>query len=80
MCQPTESISFLKSQVEVALKDRDDETDASSMRIVDPSGKVLADDDTLQSLANEAELHVVFAIADGEWEPVDLVDLDSSDS
>lgn len=80
MCQPTQSISYLKRQVEVALKDRDDETDASSMRILDPSGNVLDDDDTLQSLTNEAELHLVFAIADDEYESVALVDLDSGES
>ena len=40
----------------------------------------MEDDDTLEGIANESEFHVVFSIADDEWEPVDLVDLDCMES
>ena len=43
----TQTVAFLKSQVEIALKDRDDETTTDQMRIVHPTGKVMNDDDSL---------------------------------
>ena len=76
----TQTVAFLKSQVEIALKDRDDETATDQMRIVHPTGKVMNDDDSLGALENDSELHLVFAITDDEWEPVDIFDMDSSES
>lgn len=80
LCQPTQNVAFLKTQVEIALKDRDEETTSDCMRLLDPTGTVMEDDDTLEGIANESEFHVVFSIADDEWEPVDLVDLDCMES
>lgn len=54
------------------------------MRLIIPKDNtILADDDKLQKhedhIKNEAELHVVFQIADGEWEDVAIAETQAGD-
>mmetsp|Transcript_27612 Transcript_27612/g.40602 ORF Transcript_27612/g.40602 Transcript_27612/m.40602 type:complete len:97 (+) Transcript_27612:134-424(+) len=67
---------YLKEQVALALGE---ETKPEEMMVKQPDGTVLNDDDALDHLQNEQVLHLVFQIADDEWEPVDLVEMDTSD-
>mmetsp|Transcript_63816 Transcript_63816/g.176385 ORF Transcript_63816/g.176385 Transcript_63816/m.176385 type:complete len:101 (+) Transcript_63816:96-398(+) len=80
MCQPEDTVGFVKEQVALANK----EYKADQMRLIIPNDNtILADDDKLQKhedhIKNEAELHVVFQTADGEWEDVAIAETQAGD-
>jgi hypothetical protein len=88
--QPSQdTVGFLKQEVAKALEGRQDEeqessaiaVEASDVRIIQPTDGTVLDDDnaTMEGLKieNEAILNVVFKIADNEWEPVDLVEMET---
>jgi hypothetical protein len=76
MCVPSQTALYLKHQVAQCLHEQHYENapeSASQLLIVTCEGKVLDNDDSLEFLTNEQELHVCFPISDKEWEPVDIV-------
>eukprot|EP00540_Astrosyne_radiata_P002790 CAMPEP_0116852384 /NCGR_PEP_ID=MMETSP0418-20121206/17262_1 /TAXON_ID=1158023 /ORGANISM="Astrosyne radiata, Strain 13vi08-1A" /LENGTH=100 /DNA_ID=CAMNT_0004484539 /DNA_START=129 /DNA_END=431 /DNA_ORIENTATION=- len=79
LCHASQTAIHIKQEIALALQghDEDPPSDPSEMKLTDPTGKELEDEDSLQSLSNEAELHVVFPIADDEWEPVEIVEYEA---
>jgi hypothetical protein len=74
MCNPDDTVGFLKQQVALAAKD---EWKPEQMRMILPKGNtVLKDSDTLKQhedeIKSESELYVVFQISQGEWESVNI--------
>jgi hypothetical protein len=76
MCVPSQTALYLKHQVAQCLHEHHLENapeSPSQLQILTAEGTVLEDDDSLENLTNEQELHVCFPISDNEWEPVDIV-------
>lgn len=75
MCDPSDSIKYLKDQVSLATKN---ELQSDHMRLILPKDSmVLNDDDTLETqedIQNESELYLVLQVADNEWEPVEVAE------
>jgi hypothetical protein len=76
LCKPEDTVQYLKEQVSIASKRQ---YNADQMRMILPKGNtVLNDDDKIEKhedqLKTESELYVVFQIADGEWEQVNIED------
>lgn len=73
MCQPDDTVGYLKQQVALANKK---EWKAEQMRVILPKGNtVLEDSDKLEEheeIKNETELYVVFQISEQEWESVNI--------
>ena len=81
MCQPEDTVGYLKKHISLALKN---EWKPDQMRLIIPKeNKVLDnDDDKLKQyedlgIKNEAELYVVFQISENVWETV-TVQVDES--
>jgi len=75
MCEPFQTTLHIKKEVATCL---DNTANAASLQIQTKDGVVMNDDDLLDSLKNEEELYVCLPIADGEWEPVDVVSLETA--
>ena len=73
-CNPDDTFGYLKEQVALA---NNGEYEAKQMRMILPKDStILNDDDKISSreeIKSESELYVVFAISDGEFEPVQVV-------
>lgn len=59
-----------------------DDATASSMRLLLPNATVLEDEEVLSvhELKTDAVLHLVLAVSDTEWEPVDIISTDLADA
>jgi len=78
LCNNSDSVQTVKEQLAMAAKqhlDNDAVVDANDMRLL-YNGSVLQDDETLQDFKDDSVLHVVFKVADNEYEPVDIVSTD----
>lgn len=84
MCQPTDTVGYLKEQVALANK----EVQADQLRLIlpttatSPTPTILQDDSATLSkysdtIVNESELHVVFQISETEWEAVNIQDVEN---
>ena len=76
ICGQDDTVAYLKEQVSIATRG---EQSADQMRMILPKdGMVLGDDQKLSKfdgkIKNETELHVVFQIANGEWEQASIED------
>ena len=80
VCEPDDTVGFVKAQVALANK----EVKPDQMRLILPKDNVILDDDDKlnkyeDQIKNETELHVVFQIADGEWESVAIAETQARD-
>jgi len=74
LCNNTDSIQSVKEQLAMAAKQHldDAEVGADDMRLL-WNDSILHDTDTLHELKDDSVLHLVFKVADNEYESVDIV-------
>lgn len=75
MCEPTQTALHIKKEVASCL---DESVSPEALQLQTTEKNILQDTDSLQDLKNGEEVYVCLPIADGEWEPVDVVSLESS--
>ena len=77
LCNHTDSIQSVKEQLAMATKQHMDDAavGAEDMRLL-WNDSILQDSDTLRELKDDCVLHLVFKVADDEYESVDIVSTD----
>jgi hypothetical protein len=83
LCSAEDTFGTVKEQLAAAMQQHGSENTASnSMRLLLPDATVLDSDKTLSEhdIKSDAVLHLVLAISDSEWEPVDIHSTDLEDA
>lgn len=77
MCSNSQTALHIKEQVAECLGNGEVK-DASSLQLLTEKRMELKNEESLESLENQEELYVCLPINDTEWEPLDIVSLETS--